>query len=104
MNSENWFLLCADVLEDKMEFYIKHFSGDGIKEQFKFNLEISSKDNASSRSMSGVQCTPIDMNIMYAKTQGCTLEIDVKAMGKIYFCNDSIFGCKWDIKFRLFKN
>ena len=84
-NSENWFLLCADVLEDKMMFYIKHFSGEGIKEEFKFYLKISSKDKASYRVMRGVLCAPIDMEIMDARTQGFTLDINVKAMERIFF-------------------
>lgn len=102
-NSENWFLLCADVLEDKMMFYIKHFNGEGIKEEFKFYLKISSKDKASSRSMRGVLCAPIDMEIMDARTQGFTLDINVKAMERIFFSNSKSLKYEWEIKFSLLK-
>ena len=83
-NSKNWFLLCADVSEDKLVFYMKHYSGEMSKKRFNFDLKISDIGKTLSRSMSGV-CTPIDMEIKDARRKGFTLDISVEAMENMYY-------------------
>ena len=52
VNSKNWFLYHEDFLNNKLVFYIKHYSGEERKETFSYNLKISNTGNTFSRSMS----------------------------------------------------
>ena len=86
-NCGNWFLLCADMLEDKLVFYVKHYSREETKEIFYFNLKVFTEKQMFSRSMSGL-CTSFDMEITDARTRGYTLDISVKAMENIISTTD----------------
>ena len=101
---ENWFLLCVDVIEDKMVFYLKYFSGEGTKEAFNYYLKVSDVGNKFSRSMSGV-CTPLNMEIEVARRNGFTLDVSVEVMENVCYLpnTDNNDKYKWDIDFCLFK-
>ena len=71
-SSENWFLLCAERVEDELVFYLKHHSGEERKETFSYNLKVSNVGNTFSMSMSGV-CTPVDMKVDDAMLGGLLL-------------------------------
>ena len=103
-SSENWFLLCPNVLEDKMVFYIKHYSGEERKETFSYNLKVSNNGNTFSRFMSWV-CTPYDMEIKDARRKGFTLDISVEAMENMcYLLNlDNNNKYYWYTELRFFK-
>ena len=105
-NSKNWFLLCADVLDDKLVFYMKHYSGEKSKEKFNFNLKIFDQGNKQSRSLSGVQCTPFDMEVNDSRRKGFTLDISVEAMENMCYLpnTDDICKYKWATKISLFKS
>ena len=83
-NFKNWFLLCADVSEDKLVFYMKHYSGEMSKKRFNFDLKISDIGKTLSRSMSGV-CTSFDMEIKDARRKGFTLDVSVEAIENMYY-------------------
>ena len=101
-SSENWFLLCADHVEDELVFYLKHHSGEEGKETFSYNLKVSNVGNTFSRSMSGV-CTPVDMTVDDAMLGGFTLDVSVKVMEKM--CStDMDPKFLWKVKFNLFKS
>ena len=102
-SSENWFLLCADVLEDKLVFYIKHYSGEERKETFSYNLKVSNKGEEFSRSMTG-ECTPIEMEIKDARREGYTLDISVEVMKRKCLLPNTVNEYEWDIQFGLIKN
>ena len=87
VNSKNWFLYHVDFLNNKLVFYIKHYSGEERKETFSYNLKISNEGNTFSRSMSGV-CTPFDMEVNDARMEGFTLDISVKVMTKMCSCSE----------------
>ena len=101
-NSKNWFLLCADVLEDRLLFFIKHYSGEERKETFSYNLKIFNEGNTFSRSMSGV-CTPIEMEIEDAMLEGFILDISVKVMEKMCFL-PNLDKYYWYTELSLFKS
>ena len=101
--SENWFLLCTDRLEDRLLFYIKHYSGEDRKETFSYNLKVSNKGEKFSRSMTG-ECTPIEMEIKDARREGYTLDISPEAMKRKCFLPNTVNEYEWDIQFGLIKN
>ena len=105
--SYNWFLLCTDRLEDKLVFCIKHYCGEKTKETFNYKIKISDKMDKLSRSISGV-CTPINMDIKDARSNGYTLDISVKAMRSMFFLpkpnTEMSRQYGWNIEFRLFKS
>ena len=102
-NSKNWFLLCADVLEDRLFFFIKHYSGEERKETFSYNLKIFNEGKTFTRSMSG-ECTPIDMEIKDARREGYTLDISVEAMKRKCLLPNTVNEYEWDIEFGFIKN
>ena len=102
-NSKNWFLLCADVLEDRLLFFIKHYSGEERKETFSYDLKVFNEGKTFTRSMSG-ECTPIDMEIKDARREGYTLDISVEAMKRKCLLPNTVNEYKWDIEFDLIKN
>ena len=105
--SENWFLLCTDLLNSKLVFYIRHYCGEKTKETFNYKIKISDKMNKLSRSMSGV-CTPINLDIKDASSNGYTLDISAKAMRSMFFLpkpnTEKSRQYGWNIEFRLFKS
>ena len=101
-NSKNWFLLCADVLEDRLLFYIKHYSGEERKETFSYNLKIFNEGNTFSRSICGV-CTPIEMEIVDAKKGGFTLDVNIEAMANMCICTDKEYNFGWKVEINLFQ-
>ena len=105
-NSKNWFLLCADVLDDKLVFYMKHYSGEKSKEKFNFNLKIFDQGNKQSRSLSGVQCTPFDMEVNDSRRKGFTLDISLEAMENMCYLpnTDDIYKYIWSTEISLFKS
>ena len=101
-SSENWFLLCADHVEDELVFYLKHHSGEERKETFSYNLKVSNVGNTFSRSMSGV-CTPVDMKVDDAMLGGFTLDVSVKVMEKMCSTDkDHVFS--WKVELNLFQS
>ena len=102
-SSENWFFLCADVLEDKLVFCIKHYSGEERKETFSYNLKFSNKGKEFSRSMSE-ECTPIEMEIEDARREGYTLDISVDGIERKCLTLNKVNEFEWDIEFVLIKN
>ena len=102
VNSKNWFLYHEDFLNNKLVFYIKHYSGEERKETFSYNLKISNTGNTFSRSMSGV-CTPFDMEVNDARMEGYTLDISEKAMTKMCSCSD-INKLKWKVELIFFQS
>ena len=102
-SSENWFLLCADVLEDELVFCIKHYSGEERKEAFSCNLKFSNKGKEFSRSMTG-ECTPIEMEIKDARREGYTLDISVEVMEMKCLLPNTVNEYEFDIEFGLIKN
>ena len=101
-NSKNWFLLCADRVEDELVFYLKHHSGEERKETFSYNLKVSNVGNTFSRSMSGV-CTPVDMKVDDAMLGGFTLDVSVKVMEKM--CStDMNHVFSWNMDLNLFQS
>ena len=103
-NSKNWFLLCADRVEDELVFYLKHHSGEERKETFSYNLKVSNVGNTFSRSMSGV-CTPVDMKVDDAMLGGFTLDVSVKVMEKMCFnSTDMDPKFSWKVELNLFQS
>ena len=101
-SSKNWFLLCADRVEDELVFYLKHHSGEERKETFSYNLKVSNRGNTFSRSMSGV-CTPVDMKVDDAMLGGFTLDVSVKVMEKM--CStDMNHVFSWNMDLSLFQS
>ena len=76
-NSNHWFILLGEKVEDKFVFYLMHFCGEEEeeKETFYFNLKISGDDEQLSRSMTG-KCAPVGMGVEEARRKGLTLDID----------------------------
>jgi len=102
-SSENWFFLFTDRLEDKVVFYIKHYSGEERKKTFSCNLKVSNKGKEFSRSMTG-ECTPIEMEIEDARREGYTLDISVEVMKRKCSLPNTVNKYNWDIEFVLIKN
>ena len=103
-SSKNWFLLCADRVEDELVFYLKHHSGEERKETFSYNLKVSNRGNTFSRSMSGV-CTPVDMKVDDAMLGGFTLDVSVKVMEKMCFIStDMDPKFSWKVELNLFQS
>ena len=102
-SSENWFLLCTDRLEDRLLFYIKHYSGEERKETFSYDLKIFNEGKTFTRSMSGV-CTPIEMEIVDAKKGGFTLDVNIEAMAKMCICIDKEYKFGWKVEINLFQS
>ncbi len=102
-SSENWFLFCTDKLEDKLVFYIKHYSGGERKETFSYNLKVSNEGKEFSRSMSE-ECTPFYMEIEDARREGYTLDISVDGIERKCLLPNKVNEFEWDIEFGLIKN